>query len=231
MAVLARSGCTTVADHHYVFPQGSGDIVGAIVDAVAAHRRAASCHARIDGPRRVAGRTAARTSPSRRPDAALAASRARPSSATTMPRSSSMVRVAIAPCSPFSVTADLLREAAVLARSLGVRLHTHASETVEEDEFCLERFGMTPDAVPRVGRVARRRRVDGALRAPRRLRDREICRDRHGRRTLPVSNARSPRASPRCATCCARACRSASASTGPRRTSPGSWASRSARRC
>jgi len=55
-----------------------------------------------------------------------------------------MVRVAIAPCSPFSVTADLLRESAVLARQLGVRLHSHGAETVEEEAFCRERFGMSP---------------------------------------------------------------------------------------
>ncbi|MCU1514419.1 MAG: 8-oxoguanine deaminase, partial [Microbacteriaceae bacterium] len=56
----------------------------------------------------------------------------------------SMVRVALAPCSPFSVTSDLLRESAVLGRQLGVRLHTHGSETVEEDAFCHEKFGMGP---------------------------------------------------------------------------------------
>ncbi|BDZ60384.1 hypothetical protein GCM10025873_01750 [Demequina sediminis] len=55
-----------------------------------------------------------------------------------------MTRVAIAPCSPFSVTADLLREAAVLARDLDVRLHTHGAETVEEEAFCRSRFGMSP---------------------------------------------------------------------------------------
>jgi cytosine/adenosine deaminase-related metal-dependent hydrolase len=55
-----------------------------------------------------------------------------------------MVRVAIAPCSPFSVTADLLRESAVLARELGVRLHSHGAETVEEEAYCRERFGMSP---------------------------------------------------------------------------------------
>jgi cytosine/adenosine deaminase-related metal-dependent hydrolase len=56
----------------------------------------------------------------------------------------SLVRIAIAPCSPFSVTGDLMREAAVLARQLGVRLHTHGSETAEEAAFCLDRFGMGP---------------------------------------------------------------------------------------
>ena len=55
-----------------------------------------------------------------------------------------MVRVAIAPCSPFSVTADLLRESAVLARQLGVRLHSHGAETIEEEAFCRATFGMGP---------------------------------------------------------------------------------------
>jgi cytosine/adenosine deaminase-related metal-dependent hydrolase len=56
----------------------------------------------------------------------------------------SMRQVAIAPCSPFSVTGDLMRESAVLARSLGVRLHTHLAETVDEEKFTLEKFNMRP---------------------------------------------------------------------------------------
>ncbi|WP_439591269.1 8-oxoguanine deaminase [Microbacterium sp.] len=142
MAVLARSGCTTVGDHHYIFPQGSGDIVGAIVDSASrvgvrlhATRGSMDLGASQGGlPPDFAVETTA---------AALAASQEaveRYHDASF----DSMVRVAVAPCSPFSVTADLLREAAVLARSLDVRLHTHASETVEEDAYCAERFGMTP---------------------------------------------------------------------------------------
>lgn len=142
MAVLARSGCTTVGDHHYIFPQGSGDIVGAIVESASrvgvrlhATRGSMDLGASQGGlPPDFAVETTA---------AALAASQEaveRYHDASF----DSMVRVAVAPCSPFSVTADLLREAAVLARSLDVRLHTHASETVEEDAYCAERFGMTP---------------------------------------------------------------------------------------
>jgi cytosine/adenosine deaminase-related metal-dependent hydrolase len=56
----------------------------------------------------------------------------------------SMLRIGVAPCSPFSVTTDLMREAAALARRKGVRLHTHGSETVEEEKFCHELFGMGP---------------------------------------------------------------------------------------
>ncbi len=56
----------------------------------------------------------------------------------------SMCRVVIAPCSPFSVSADLMRSSAQLARSYGVRLHTHVAETLDEEEFCLERYGCRP---------------------------------------------------------------------------------------
>ena len=55
-----------------------------------------------------------------------------------------MTRVVLAPCSPFSVTPDLMRESAALARAYGVRLHTHLAETIEEEAFCLETFGMRP---------------------------------------------------------------------------------------
>jgi 8-oxoguanine deaminase len=55
-----------------------------------------------------------------------------------------MVRVALAPCSPFSVTPDLMRASAELARAYGVRLHTHLAETADEEEFCLARFGERP---------------------------------------------------------------------------------------
>ncbi|MET0297904.1 MAG: 8-oxoguanine deaminase [Microbacterium sp.] len=142
MAVLERSVCTTVGDHHYIFPKGSGDIVGAIVEAAStvgvrlhATRGSMDLGASQGGlPPDFAVETT---------DAALAASQEAVERYND-PSFDAMVRVAIAPCSPFSVTADLLREAAVLARSLGVRLHTHASETIEEDAYCAEHFGKTP---------------------------------------------------------------------------------------
>jgi 8-oxoguanine deaminase len=55
-----------------------------------------------------------------------------------------MLRVVLAPCSPFSVTPDLMRESAAMARAYGVRLHTHLAETIEEEEFCLATFGHRP---------------------------------------------------------------------------------------
>jgi cytosine/adenosine deaminase-related metal-dependent hydrolase len=142
MAVLARSGCTTVGDHHYVFPRGSGDIVGALVES------ASTVGVRLHATRGSMdlGQSQGGLPPDfavETTDAALQASQAAVERYHD-PSFDAMVRIAIAPCSPFSVTADLLREAAVLARSLGVRLHTHASETVEEDAYCAEHFGRTP---------------------------------------------------------------------------------------
>jgi cytosine/adenosine deaminase-related metal-dependent hydrolase len=60
------------------------------------------------------------------------------------PSADSMLRVAVGPCSPFSVTGDLMREAAQLARSAGVRLHTHLAETTDEESYCREHFGCSP---------------------------------------------------------------------------------------
>jgi cytosine/adenosine deaminase-related metal-dependent hydrolase len=142
MAVLARSGCTTVADHHYVFPRGSGDILGGIV------RSAGTVGVRLHGTRGSMdlGRSQGGLPPDfavETTDAALQAS-ADAVAKYHDPSPDARVQIAIAPCSPFSVTGDLLREAAILGRSLGVRLHTHGSETIEEDAFCQERFGRTP---------------------------------------------------------------------------------------
>ena len=142
MAVLARSGCTTVGDHHYIFPKGSGDIVGSIVES--AQRIGVRLHATRGSMDLGASQGglppdfAVETT-----DAALAASQ-QSVERWHDPSFGTLDHVAIAPCSPFSVTADLLREAAVLARSLKVRLHTHASETIEEDAYCAEHFGKTP---------------------------------------------------------------------------------------
>ncbi|MGN6217932.1 MAG: 8-oxoguanine deaminase [Microbacterium sp.] len=142
MAVLARSGCTTVGDHHYVFPRGGGDIVGSIVDA------ASTVGVRLHATRGSMdlGASQGGLPPDSAVETTVAALAASQEAVERYhdPSPDAMVRIAIAPCSPFSVTADLLREAGVLARSLDVRLHTHASETVEEDAYCAEHFGRTP---------------------------------------------------------------------------------------
>ncbi|RFA07394.1 8-oxoguanine deaminase [Subtercola boreus] len=142
IAVAARSGCSTVGDHHYVFPGGAGDILGGIVNA------ASTVGVRLHATRGSMdlGRSAGGLPPDfavETIDAILAASdlaidRYHDAGA------GAMTQVALAPCSPFSVTAELLTESAALGRARGVRLHTHGSETVEEDAFCLATFGRTP---------------------------------------------------------------------------------------
>lgn len=142
LAMMARGGVTTAMDHHYVFPRGSGDLLGAEIRA-----------ARDMGVRF----TAARGSMDRGesdgglpPDFAVEttedALRATEEAVDRHHDSSfgSMLHIAVAPCSPFSVSTELLSRAAELARRKGVRLHTHGSETVEEEKFCHELFGKGP---------------------------------------------------------------------------------------
>jgi cytosine/adenosine deaminase-related metal-dependent hydrolase len=139
---LARTGCTTSMDHHYVFPRHGGDVLGAGIDAAG----------RI-GVRFLATRGSMDLGESQGglpPDdvvedleTILAASVAAVD-AHHDPGPDSMLRIALAPCSPFSVTADLLVESARLARDRGVRLHTHLAETRDEDAYCREHFGCSP---------------------------------------------------------------------------------------
>ncbi|MFD4575245.1 8-oxoguanine deaminase [Streptomyces sp. NPDC058417] len=142
LAMMARGGVTTAMDHHYVFPHGSGDLSGAIIGAARdmgvrfTLARGSMDRGQKDGglPPDFAVETL---------DGALAATE------ETVrrhhdPAPDAMTRIAVAPCSPFSVSTALMRQGAELARSLGVRLHTHGSETVEEEKFCHELFGMGP---------------------------------------------------------------------------------------
>ncbi|MER8098859.1 8-oxoguanine deaminase [Kitasatospora sp. NPDC094016] len=141
-AALLKSGCTTASDHHYVFPKDGGDVLGASIEAVRElGLRFTALRGSMDRSKKDGGLP---------PDHAveelddiLTASEA---AVDTYHDSSfgSMLHVAIAPCSPFSVSTDLLRQSAELARRKGVRLHTHGSETAEEEQFCKELFGMGP---------------------------------------------------------------------------------------
>jgi cytosine/adenosine deaminase-related metal-dependent hydrolase len=138
LAELALSGCTTVFDHHYLFPQGGNDLLRAEIQA-----------AREIGVRIVASRGSMDLGESQGGlppddvvedrDEALAATEEAASLAD-----GAMVQIAVAPCSPFSVTRELMAESAALARRLGLRLHTHLAETVEEEDYCRELYGCTP---------------------------------------------------------------------------------------
>ncbi|WP_320778464.1 8-oxoguanine deaminase [Streptomyces sp. CRN 30] len=142
LAMMARGGVTTAMDHHYVFPEGAGDLSGAIIRAAREMgvrftlARGSMDRSEKDGglPPDFAVETL---------DGALAATEATVDEHHD-PSFGAMTQVAVAPCSPFSVSTDLLAQGAELARRKGVRLHTHGSETVEEEKFCHELFGMGP---------------------------------------------------------------------------------------
>ncbi|MBO8185370.1 8-oxoguanine deaminase [Streptomyces spirodelae] len=142
LGMMARGGVTTAMDHHYVFPRGAGDLLGAEIRAAAelgvrfTAARGSMDRGESDGglPPDFAVETldGALTETERAIDTYHDAS------------FGSMLHIAAAPCSPFSVSTELMREAAELARRKGVRLHTHGSETTEEEKFCHELFGMGP---------------------------------------------------------------------------------------
>jgi cytosine/adenosine deaminase-related metal-dependent hydrolase len=136
---LARTGCTTSTDHHYLFPRDGGDVLGATIEAARTiGLRFHPCRGSMDLGASQGGLPpdSVVESIDEALDATAAAIDAHHDSSP-----GSMLRVAVAPCSPFSVTEELMRQAAALARDRGVRLHTHLAETVEEEAFCAERFG------------------------------------------------------------------------------------------
>jgi 8-oxoguanine deaminase len=141
LAELILSGATTVADHLYLFPNGS----------------------RIDHEIRAAQELGVRFHPTRgsmslgesqgglppdrvcQPEADILADCQRAIEMFHDPAAYSMLRIGVAPCSPFSVSADLMRQSAELARHYPlVNLHTHLAETIDENRFCEEKYGQSP---------------------------------------------------------------------------------------
>ena len=142
LAELALGGCTTSTDHLYVHPRGGGDLIAA--EIAAATELGMRFH-----PTRGSmslGQSSGGLPPDevcQSPDEILAESERLV--ATHHDRSpTAMVRVALAPCSPFSVSTELMTATAELAERLDVRLHTHLAEDPGEDGFCIEMFGMRP---------------------------------------------------------------------------------------
>src|SRR5262249_16236182 len=139
---LARSGCTTTMDHHYVFPAAGGDVLGATIEAAAeVGLRFHPTRGSMD-----LGQSSGGLPPDdvvEDIDAILAATQDAIERFHD-PSPDSMLRIGVAPCSPFSVTRELLTESAKLARGTGVRLHTHLPETDGEAAYCAEHFGGTP---------------------------------------------------------------------------------------
>lgn len=142
MGELMKNGCTTVFDHHYIFPQGAGDLLGAQREAARTlgvrmhYARGSMDRSKKDGG--LPPDSVVQTVDEIMADSVRAIERFHDASF------GSMSRVALAPCSPFSVSETLLRESASLARSAGVRLHTHLCETLDEERYTLETVGLRP---------------------------------------------------------------------------------------
>ena len=142
MAELLLSGCTTTTDHHYVFPRGHAKLIDA---EIAAARRIGIRFHPTRGSMSV-GRSKGGLPPDSvvQGEARILADSERVIREYHDPSPGSMVRVALAPCSPFSVSPGLMRDTAALAERYSVRLHTHLAETKDEEEYCLSRFGQRP---------------------------------------------------------------------------------------
>jgi cytosine/adenosine deaminase-related metal-dependent hydrolase len=140
LAELALSGCTTASDHLYLFPNGSK-----LDDEIAA---AQEMGLRIHASR--GSMSLGESKGGLPPDSVVDSEEEILKDSQRLieqfhqDQPGAMVRIVLAPCSPFSVTGDLMRQSAKLARQYGVQLHTHLAETQDEEAFCLEKFGYRP---------------------------------------------------------------------------------------
>ncbi len=154
MAELLLSGCTTTTDHHYVFPRGvSGELIDMQFEAAARlGMRFHPCRGSMNLSQKDGGLPPDSVVQT---EAEILKDSERLITTYHDPSPGAMTRIALAPCSPFSVTTDLMRNTAALANEAGVRLHTHLAETLDEEQFCLRRFGCRPvDYLERVGWLA-----------------------------------------------------------------------------
>ncbi|MEE1925686.1 8-oxoguanine deaminase [Pseudomonas sp. 148P] len=150
LAELLLSGCTTAADHHYLFPDGLENAIDVQVEAVrklgmrAMLTRGSMSLGEADGglpPQQTVQQGEVILDDSQR---LIHSYHERGAGA--------QIQIALAPCSPFSVTPEIMRASAELAEELDVRLHTHLAETLDEEDFCLQRFGLrTVDYLDSVG--------------------------------------------------------------------------------
>jgi len=142
LAALLLSGCSTSMDHHYVFPRNAGDLLATEIEA------ATDLHIRFHATRGSMnlGKSQGGLPPDEitEPHDEILQASVEAIDRHHDRSPDAMTRIALAPCSPFSVTKELMRETADLARQRNVRLHTHMAETKDEEEFCLELFGVRP---------------------------------------------------------------------------------------
>ncbi len=149
-AELLLSGCTTTADHHYIFPIAAPEALDTQVDAI----RQIGIRAVLTRGSMSLGEDQGGLPPRNtiQDEDTILADCERVIGRYHDPAPGSLLQIALAPCSPFSVSEELMRNTADLARANKVRLHTHLAETLDENDFCLEQFGLRPvDYLERVG--------------------------------------------------------------------------------
>lgn len=140
LAELALSGCTTSTDHHYLHPRGAGDLLNAQIEA--ARDIGLRFHPTF-GSMSLSVKDGGLPPDDAVRDEEFILTESERAVATHHDRShGAMTRIALAPCSPFTVTTDLMQQTAALAEQLNVRLHTHLAENIEDDEFSMATYGM-----------------------------------------------------------------------------------------
>ena len=140
LSELVLSGCTTASDHLYIYPNDCR-----IDDEIRAAQEVGIRFHASRGSMSL-GESQGGLPPDRvvEDEDFILKDTQRAIEAYHDPDPYAMLRIVVAPCSPFSVTPELMREAAALARAYGVRLHTHLAETLDEEQFCLRQFGRRP---------------------------------------------------------------------------------------
>ena len=150
LAELLLSGCSTAADHHYLFPGGLENAIDVQVEAV----RELGMRAMLTRGSMSLGEADGGLPPQQtvQQGEVILADSQRLIGQYHERGEGAQIQIALAPCSPFSVTQDIMRQSAELADELDVRLHTHLAETLDEEDFCLQRFGLrTVDYLDSVG--------------------------------------------------------------------------------
>lgn len=139
---LLKTGCTTAADHFYAFPRESRNLLDEEIQA--ARELGIRFHPTRGSMSRGKSKGGLPPDELTQSEEEILADTRRAIETHHDPGRYAMVRVGVAPCSPFSVTTELMKESAKLARAYGVRLHTHLAETVDEEDYCREMYGMRP---------------------------------------------------------------------------------------
>ncbi|PKQ41791.1 8-oxoguanine deaminase [Pseudomonas sp. YY-1] len=150
LAELLLSGCSTTADHHYLFPGGLENAIDVQVEAV----RELGMRAMLTRGSMSLGEADGGLPPQQtvQQGEVILADSQRLIGQYHERGDGAQIQIALAPCSPFSVTQEIMRQSAELAEELDVRLHTHLAETLDEEDFCLQRFGLrTVDYLDSVG--------------------------------------------------------------------------------